>query len=272
MYYHLLVETIEKTGKSKDNRIITEVDIINIDEIIYEIAVPYQKGVEFYVNGFVLTKKDIVRFKISESDIKMEQLIEIECTNLLPYITIDSQYILESDIVKDITKKILAYAKEIVISEPPRELNKSNKKEVFIVHGHDNEAKISVARFVETLRCKAIILHEQVNNGMTIIEKIEQNTNVGFAIVLYTPCDKGYKSNETDKAKYRARQNVVFEHGYLISKIGRENVCALVKGDIETPGDMSGVLYIPMDENDGWKLRLAKDMKNSGLDIDLNLI
>ena len=46
---------------------------------------------------------------------------------------------------------------------------------VFIVHGHDNAAKQEVARLVERLGLEAIILHEQVNRGKTIIEKIEES-------------------------------------------------------------------------------------------------
>ena len=103
---------------------------------------------------------------------------------------------------------------------------------------------------------------------MTIIEKIEKNTNVGFTIILYTSCDVGYNKNEPQKAKNRARQNVVFEHGYLISKIGRSNVCALVKGDVEIPTDISGIIYIQMDQYEGWKLPLAKEMSSAGLKID----
>ena len=147
-----------------------------------------------------------------------------------------------------------------------------DKSKVFIVHGHDTAAKAEAARFVENLGFKAIILHEQASSGQTIIEKIEENTNVGFGIVLYTPCDVGAPKGEKDQLKARARQNVIFEHGYLIGKIGRKNVCALVKGDIETPNDISGVVYIKMDEGDGWKFAVAKEMKKSGYDVDLNEI
>ena len=145
-----------------------------------------------------------------------------------------------------------------------------DKSKVFIVHGHDDAAKSETARFVENLGFKAIILHEQASSGHTIIEKIEEYTNVGFGIVLYTPCDLGASQEEKEQLKPRARQNVVFEHGYLMGKIGRENVCALVKGDIEKPTDIAGVVYISMDEGGGWKLAVAKEMRGSGYDVDLN--
>ncbi|ERL56870.1 TIR domain-containing protein [Psychrobacter aquaticus] len=150
--------------------------------------------------------------------------------------------------------------------------NFSDKLKVFIVHGHDDGAKETVARFVAKLGFEAIILHEQANSGSTIIEKLEKHTDVGFAIVLYTACDIGGVKSEPNNLKPRARQNVVFEHGLLIGKIGRENVVALVKEDVETPGDISGMVYEPMDIGGAWKYRIAREMKSSGYDVDMNKI
>ena len=145
----------------------------------------------------------------------------------------------------------------------------SNK--VFIVHGHDNEAKQEMARTLEKAGFEAVILHEQADSGLTIIEKIERYTDVAFAVVLYTECDLGReKEADIGSEKYRARQNVVFEHGYLIGKLGRRNVCAIVKGDVDTPGDISGVVYTPMDSNGAWKMQLGKNMKDAGLNVDMN--
>lgn len=141
-----------------------------------------------------------------------------------------------------------------------------NKRKVFIVHGRDNEAKQEVARFVSDLGLEPIILHEQASSGMTIIEKIERYTNDSdFALVLYTACDHGRGAHETKvHPRSRARQNVVFEHGYLMAKLGRENVCALVKGEIETPNDISGVVYVALDGFGGWKSEVAKELKACG--------
>jgi len=145
-----------------------------------------------------------------------------------------------------------------------------NKRKVFIVHGRDNEAKYEVSRFIEQLGLEAIILHEQANSGMTIIEKIEHYSNYAdFALVLYTGCDHGRGLHESNiPPKNRARQNVVFEHGYLMAKLGRENVCSLVKGDIETPNDMSGVVYVQLDSSSGWKNSVAKELTVCGYKIN----
>lgn len=143
---------------------------------------------------------------------------------------------------------------------------------VFIVHGRDNETKETVARFVEKLGLTPIILHEQPNGGKTIIEKFGTFSEVGFAIILLTPDDKGYLASDSDAIKSRARQNVIFEQGYFIGKLGRERVVALVRGDIELPSDVSGIMYVGIDDYGAWKLYLAKEMKNLGYAIDLNLL
>ena len=48
---------------------------------------------------------------------------------------------------------------------------------VFLVHGHDEAAVQAVARFVERLGIIPVILHEQINRGMTVREKFEEFAN-----------------------------------------------------------------------------------------------
>lgn len=161
---------------------------------------------------------------------------------------------------------------ESIECDSGKEINntvKSNK--VFIVHGRDNEAKLELARYLEKINLEPIILHEQVSRGRTIIEKIEEYTDVNYAIVLYTPCDIGGLNDGKNELRERARQNVVFEHGLLIGKIGRNNVSALVKGNIEKPNDISGVVYMDMSSGD-WKIDLARELNDAGYDIDFNLV
>ncbi len=139
---------------------------------------------------------------------------------------------------------------------------------VFVVHGHDEGMKSSVARFLEKLGLHPIILHEQPNAGKTIIEKFETNANVSFAIVLMSPDDEGRKKNKNETFKDRARQNVILELGYFIGRLGRSRVCALKFGEIEIPSDVLGVLYTPYDTNGGWKLQLVKELSEAGLPLD----
>jgi predicted nucleotide-binding protein len=112
-----------------------------------------------------------------------------------------------------------------------------NSNKVFIVHGHDDQTKIETARFIERAGLEAIILHEQPRASKTIIEKIESYGDVGF------------------------------EHGYFIGRLGREKVTALVKEDLETPNDISGVVYTKIDSRGAWKMTLFNELENAGYKV-----
>ena len=143
-------------------------------------------------------------------------------------------------------------------------------QKIFIVHGHDEGAKQTVARFLESIGFEAIILSEQANQGRTIIEKIEAHSDVGFAVVLLTPDDVGGKA--ADSLRPRARQNVLLELGYFIALLGRNRVCTLAKGDLEIPTDFAGVVWEQFDQGGAWKTALARELKATGYSIDWNKV
>jgi predicted nucleotide-binding protein len=143
-------------------------------------------------------------------------------------------------------------------------------RKIFIVHGHDDGARETVARFLERIGLEAVILHEQANQGRTIIEKVVAHSDVGFAVVLLTPDDEGCaKGGEPEP---RPRQNVLLELGYFIGRLGREKVCALKRGTLEIPSDFAGVVWETMDSNGGWKQALARELEAAGHSIDWNKV
>lgn len=148
-------------------------------------------------------------------------------------------------------------------------------RKVFVVHGHDDEAKLAVARFLEKIDLEPVILHEQTDKGRTVIEKFSDHAGeVGYAVILLTPDDIGGPATEEDIAnlKSRARQNVILELGFFVGALGRKNVCALKRGDIEIPSDFEGVIYKPFDKAGAWKLDLAKELQEAGFGVDMNKV
>jgi predicted nucleotide-binding protein len=165
--------------------------------------------------------------------------------------------------------KTLEKDSAVIVSDPTPGTLVS--KDIFVIHGHDSGAKEEVARYLTKLGLNPIILHEQANQGRTIIEKFESYALVPYAIAIFTPDDVGASVNNKDNLHPRARQNVLFEFGYFIGKLGRKFVCGLVKEGIEIPSDYSGVLYIPFDNSGSWKFHLVKELKAAGFDVDANL-
>ncbi|MBV9545362.1 MAG: nucleotide-binding protein [Chloroflexi bacterium] len=153
----------------------------------------------------------------------------------------------------------------------PREVGRSaaDAREVFIVHGHDHATRDAVARFVEHVGLVPVILEEQADAGLTVIEKFERDAaKVAAAIVLLTPDDVG-GPKVTGASNPRARQNVIFELGYFAGRLGRKRVCAITNGDIEKPSDYTGMIYTPYDESGGWMIRVARNLKEAGLPLDV---
>lgn len=153
------------------------------------------------------------------------------------------------------------------VAGPTRIRPVSNR--VFLVHGHNEAVLNAVARFLEHLDLEVVILKDEPNRGQTVIEKFVEHSDVGFAVVLLTGDDVGRAAGAAE-LKPRARQNVILELGYFLAKLGRAHVCALYQGGVEIPSDFSGVLFVPLDPGEAWRLLLAKEMKAAGLSIDMN--
>lgn len=142
----------------------------------------------------------------------------------------------------------------------------SDFKKVFIVHGHDEKLKQTVARIIEKQGIEAVILSEQVNQGRTIIEKFEDYSDVCGAICLFSADDVGSARVEATE-KPRARQNVVLETGYFMGKLGRNRIVILADEGIEMPSDLSGIVHT---DTKNWQFDLLKELKAMGYPIDFN--
>ena len=116
---------------------------------------------------------------------------------------------------------------------------------VFIVHGHDNSLIVDVKNCVESISLSPVVLREQPNHGQTIY--------------CIPPCDVGHAVTETED-EYRARQNVVYEHGLFQGYLGRKRIIVLRKGNTALPGDCSGIVYISVDNNHTWCDELKKNI------------
>lgn len=164
----------------------------------------------------------------------------------------------------------IANSEEASPTATPAERESTPSSKIFVVHGHDEGALNMVARFIENIGYEAIILSEQPNRGLTIIEKIEEHSDVGFAVVLLTPDDVGGKT--ADALAPRARQNVLLELGYFMGVLGRNNVCALRKGDVDIPTDFAGVAWHALDSAGAWKVALGKELQAANYAVNWNKV
>jgi predicted nucleotide-binding protein len=171
---------------------------------------------------------------------------------------------LRSDIEKLIPKSVIEQKLQTASA-----VKYSNK--IFIVHGRDEGPREAVANVLRTLGLEPVILNQLPNRSRAVIEKIEEHSDVGFAVVLLTPDDEGNLKGKTPKT--RARQNVLLELGYFLGLLTRRRVCVLVKGEVEIPSDWAGVINEEYDDQSpAWKMMLIRELKDAGYDIDANKV
>ena len=147
---------------------------------------------------------------------------------------------------------------------------------IFIVHGHDAYLATDVERFVREIGLEPVILHRQVDEGATIIEKFEKNSDVGFVFVLLTPDEMAYTIDQdglTDSERnkeVRARPNVIFEFGYFVGRLGRSRVCCLHKGEVTVPSDLDGLVYKKVEDSiETQAYSIIRELRAAGYDINL---
>ncbi|MDT8840101.1 nucleotide-binding protein [Paraburkholderia fungorum] len=147
------------------------------------------------------------------------------------------------------------------------------RSKVFVVHGRADGVKQDVARFLERIGIEPVILHERPNGGRTLITKFqEESADVAYAVVLMTPDDVGGLNDGlvTNRTQPRARQNVIFELGFFIGRLGASRVCALVQGKVEKPSDFDAVVYVAYDGTEAWQLQLARELAHAGVPHDVS--
>lgn len=148
-------------------------------------------------------------------------------------------------------------------------VNVSNNK-VFIVYGHDIEAREQLELLLRRMKLEPVILQNLPIAGDTIIEKLEANIDVRYACVLLTPDDEGFSAGNVREKKYRARQNVILELGMFLVRLGRKRVAILHKGNLELPSDISGLIYIKFNKRvDEVKERLGAELQEAGFPINI---
>ena len=166
--------------------------------------------------------------------------------------------------------KVIGRVKSLLPTNKPDPVATVTGHRVFSVHGHNEATLHSCARFIEKLNLPLTVLREEPNQGRTIIEKFLDYSDAGFAVVLLTADDRGGRHDQPYAEQLpRARQNVIFELGFFIGKIGRDRVCALYTEGVEIPSDYQGVLYVKLDQEGAWKNKIATEFVEANLPIKI---
>lgn len=148
---------------------------------------------------------------------------------------------------------------------PPTSPAEARGERVFVVHGRDADVKARVVQEVERVTgTRPIVLHEQSDGGRTIIEKLERDSDfTGFAVALLTADDVGCLAG-SPHGRYRARQNVVFETGFFMGRLGRRRVMVIADERVERPSELDGLVCTPLDAGGQWVHALERELRTAG--------
>ncbi|UTH14756.1 TIR domain-containing protein [Macrococcus equipercicus] len=166
-----------------------------------------------------------------------------------------------TDFIETVIEKI---DDEIEVFNEPEHATKAEKENsIFIVHGHDESLKLKVEKTILNQGIKPVVLSETVNGGKMILEKFQEEIKkCKAAIIIYSADDKVNDGSQ-------ARPNVIFEHGYAISELGKDKVVMInSSNEVNLHSDISGLLYIPV--VDDWKYKVLKELKYMGFEIDFS--
>lgn len=273
VYYHVRINLKDNTQEGSYN--------ITKEELENRFLDPYNSGNPIVLNGRTLELSEISRININVSQYENElesKKIEIDYEDKqsdFMFINFTPLEWRAAERFKDVTDTFITGA-------PGQKNNKSiqattqkktlNKQKAFIVHGHDNHMKQELEIFLHGINIEPIVLHRQADEGLTIIEKFEKHSDVQYAFVLLTPDDIGIPINKFDEKspltnyEFRARQNVIFELGYFIGKLGRGKVCTLYKEGITLPSDIQGLVYKKINERiEEVGFPIIQELKKAGL-------
>lgn len=298
-FYHVRI-----TKKSRRTTDTLELDLSK-EELLERIVNPFLNGTTFMCSGEPIDPFNVAAIHINETERKSAELIpEIKAERARSRVLVaisDKWYVTKKG--KDVTKEFIVHPPK---KQEAVKISVESSKNVFIVHGRDHEPMKELKSLLYEFGLNPIVLHEQASGSRTIIEKLEKHSDVGFAFVLLTPDDAGYcqyerrvlsdeyglkikltlrklrsiikKEHETilgtimkgfvDVLHGRARQNVVLEFGYFMGLLGRDRVCCLLKGDVEKPSDMHGIVYVPFKASVKEKRNMIiKELEEAGYEL-----
>jgi predicted nucleotide-binding protein len=270
--YHIYVEYAEP-GKSG-----VRFNVLH-EELVRTFTAPYNAGQPFWFMGKLLNPQKVTKASIFWSYESADKLTLPNQENLVA--AKDKKYLLENIIkgkVKGVylcTEKFLSSTQKAVTPNQPAKPVLGVGRRVFVVCGTDSEMKKAVTDALTKLRLVPVVMCEEPSQGRKIVERFADYADVGFAVVLLSPDDFAYSAEESpSKRKLRPRQDVVFELGFLLGKLGKDKVLVFYREheNFGSPTEFEGLKVVAFDNRDSWKLALIRELTNCGYSVEADRI
>lgn len=266
-YYHALVSSISLSRAFGQYN-------IEIDDLHNDYIYPFIKKEDLNVNNNLINESDINRFKVIQTVLPIDKFLKQYPLSFRHEIFFINKLNKYNTFFKDVTTELLKEGEKSIYSQqkslaPVTETSiKKVYKKVMIINGNDDSLEDEVSNYLKKLDLVPVFVKNKTSNKLTL-DKLVDFPDADYAVVIYSPCDRGYAANDFDATiEGRPTQNVVFEHGYLLAKLGKEKIFTLFKGDLSIFFNYRNTAHAKY--ADQWKLKLAKELTKAGFDIDIH--
>jgi hypothetical protein len=186
-YYHVILETNEKNKKGH-SEYVHWFDCQDLSELDEDIIIPYVQKEQLYIDGHYVEFNNIRSLTIKKSQQPIQSLVDAVNARMIPGVFFVANRVgvvkgekgfenVTKQLVKEKKKQIAA----VVVPEKTEIKNTtSSSNKVFIVHGHDNEAKLDMARFLEKSGIDAIVLHKYLTKTSKIAQLFKPENHTMF--------------------------------------------------------------------------------------------
>jgi predicted nucleotide-binding protein len=265
--YHIYVEYVEpdKSGIRFN---------VPQEELVRTFSSPFSMGQPFWFLGKLLSPTKVIKAVIFWSYQTADKLTLPNQENVVG--TRDKKYLIESVLKGKVkgaylcTEKFLSPIEKTMTSTQQATYDSDINRRVFVVCGQDSEMKQAVTNALAKLRLVPVVMCEEASQGRKIVERFQEYNDVDFALVLLSPDDSVYVKDEPPtKRKLRPRQDVVFELGFLLGKLGKSNVLVLFRecSNFEIPSNFEGIKVVAFDDRESWKFALIRELTNCGYNV-----
>jgi predicted nucleotide-binding protein len=270
--YHIYIEYVESEKSGIRFNVPQE-------ELVRTFSSPFSMGQSFWFLGKLLNSSKVIKAVIFWSYLIADKLTLPNQENLVA--AKDKKYLIDNIIKGKVkgaylcTEKFLSPTEKAVASVQQVTSASDARRRVFVVCGTDGEMKQAVTNALTKLKLVPVVMCEEPSQGKKIVERFADYEDIGFAVVLLSPDDSVYVKDESPtKRKLRPRQDVVFELGFLLGKLGKSNVLVFFRefANFEIPTDFEGIKVAAFDDRESWKLALIRELTNCGYNVDADRI
>lgn len=141
---------------------------------------------------------------------------------------------------------------------------------VYVIHTGEGPMEKDVISLLKKIDLQPLLRHNRLDSIKSLEQEFADQTNANFAVVILSSDEFVYSKNgKPGDAKLRARQDIIFDLGYLLGRLGRQNVLALYyeQKSFLLPTLLHNAVYLPYDKGGGWQQALMKRLQFCGYNI-----